>query len=64
MPWIRRNYDPFRVMLVQDSAPAHGAKKVQDFLTENFPLMVSMDIWSSNSPDLNVCDYWMYGVIE
>ena len=57
MPWIRRNYDPFKVMLVQDSAPAHGAKKVQDFLKENFPLMVPKDIWSSSSPDLNVCDY-------
>ena len=40
MPWIRRNYDPFKVMLVQDSAPAHGAKKVQDFLKENLPLSV------------------------
>ena len=39
MPWIRRNYDPFKVMLVQDSALVHGAKKVQDFLKENLPLM-------------------------
>ena len=55
MPGIRRNYDPFKVMLVQDSAPAHGAKKVRDFLKENLPLMVSKDIWPSSSPDLNVC---------
>ncbi|KAF2352619.1 hypothetical protein FHG87_016621 [Trinorchestia longiramus] len=64
MPWIRRNYDPFKVMLVQDSAPAHGAKKVQDFLKENLPLMVPKAIWPSSSPDLNVCDYWLFGVIE
>ena len=64
MPWIRRNYDPFKVMLVQDSAPAHGAKKLQDFLKENLPLMVPKDIWPSSSPDLNVCDYWLFGVIE
>ena len=64
MPWIRRNYDHFKVMLVQDSAPAHGAKKVQDFLKENLPLMVPKDIWPSSSPDLNVCDYWLFGVIE
>lgn len=51
-------------MLVQDSAPAHGAKKVQDFLKENLPLMVPKDIWPSSSPDLNVCDYWLFGVIE
>ena len=64
MPWIRRNYDPFKVMLVQDSAPAHGAKKVQDFLKENLRLMVPKDIWSISSPDLTVCDYWLFGVIE
>ena len=64
MPLIRRNYDLFKVMLVQDSAPAHGAKRVQDFLKENLPLMVPKDIWPSSSPDLNVCDYWLFGVIE
>ena len=64
LPWIRRNYDPTKVMLVQDSAPAHGAKKVQDFLKENLPLFVPKDIWPSSSPDLNVCDYWLFGVIE
>ena len=55
---------PFKVMLVQDSEPVHGAKKVQDFLKENLPLMVPKDIWPSSSPDLNVCDYWLFGVIE
>ena len=64
MLWIRRNYDPFKVMLVQDSAPAHGAKKVQDFLKENLPLMVPNDVWPSSSPDLNACDYWLFVVIE
>ena len=64
MPWIRRIYDPFKLMLVQDSAPEHGAKKVQNFLKENLPLMVPKDIWPSSSPDLNVCDYWLFGVIE
>ena len=64
MPWIRRSYDPSKVMLFQDSARAHRAKKVQDFLKENLPLMVPKDIWPSSSPDLNVCDYWLFGVIE
>ena len=26
--------------------------------------MVPKDIWPNNSPDLNVCDYWLFGVIE
>ena len=64
MPWIHRNYDPFKVMLIQDSAPVHGAKEVQDFLKENLPLMVPKGIWPSSSLDLNVCDYWLFGVIE
>ena len=55
---------PFKVMLVQDSAPTHGAKKVQDLLKESLPLMVPKDIWLSSFPDLNVCDYWLFGVIE
>ena len=38
--WIRRNYDPFKVMIIQDSAPVHGAKSVQDFLKENVHLMI------------------------
>ena len=28
------------------------------------PLMVPKDIWPGNSPNLNVCDYWLLGVIE
>ena len=26
--------------------------------------MVPKDIWPNSSPDLNVCDYWLFGVIE
>ena len=26
--------------------------------------MVSKDIWPSRSPDLNICDYWLFGVVE
>ena len=44
LPWIRTNYDSTKIMLVQDSAPAHGAKQVQTFLKENFPLFVPKDI--------------------
>jgi len=64
LPWIRKNFDPTQVMLIQDSAPAHGAKQVQAFLKENVPLFVPKDVWPSNSPDLNVCDYWLFSVIE
>ena len=64
LPWIRRCYDATKVMLVQDSAPVHGAKQVQTYLKENVPLFVLKDIWPSSSPDLNVCNYWLFSVIE
>ena len=49
MPGILRNYDPFKVMFVQDSATTHGTKKIQDFFKDNLPLMVPKYIWPSNS---------------
>lgn len=64
IPWLTRNYDLNKVMLVQDSAPAHASLRVQDFLSRRIPLYVPKDIWPPNSPDLNPCDFWMWGVIE
>ena len=64
LPWIHRNYNATKVMLVQDSVPAHKAKQVQTCLKENLPLFVLKNIWPSSSSDLNVCDYWLFSVIE
>ena len=64
LSWIHRYYNATKVMLVQNSVPAHGAKQVQTYLKENLPLFVPKDIWPSSSPDLNVCDYWLLSVIE
>ena len=64
LPWIIRHYDRTQVMFVQDSAPAHGSRTVQDYLKQKMPLFVPKDMWPSSSPDLNPCDYWMWGVIE
>ena len=64
MPWITKYNDPQRIMFVQDSAPAHGSKKVQKYLKENLPLFFRQDTWPSSSPDFNPCDYWMWSVIE
>ena len=64
IPWMMKHYDLDKVMLVQDSAPAHASHRVQDFLERRIPLYVPKDIWPSNSPDLNPCDFWMWGVLE
>ena len=52
LPWIKKNYDPMKVMFIQDSAPAHGSKTVQKFLKRELPLFVPSTIWPSSSPDL------------
>ena len=62
--WMMAYYDLSTVMLVQDFAPFHAFQRVQDFLSRRIPLNVPKDIWPSNSPDLNPCDFWMWGVVE
>ena len=64
LPWIKKNYDPMKVMFIQDSAPAHGSKTVQKFLKKELPLFVPSTISPSSSPDLNPCDYWLWGDVE
>ena len=53
LPWIIENYDPKHVMFVQDSAPAHGARTVQEFLKKQLPLFVWKDV-----------DYWLWSKVE
>ena len=53
-----------KVMFIQDSAPAHGSKTVQTFLKREIPLFVPSNIWPSSSPDLNPCEYWLWGDVE
>ena len=64
LPWIKKNYGPMKVMFIQDSVPAHGSKTVQKFLKRELPLFVPSTIWPSSSPDLNPCDYWLWGNVE
>ena len=47
LPWIKKNYDPIKVMFIQDSAPAHGSKTVQTFLKREIPLFIPSNIWPS-----------------
>ena len=64
LPWMAKYYDLKKVTLVQDSAPAHASRRVQDFLSRKIPLYVPKDTWPPNSPDLNPCDFWMWSAIE
>ena len=65
LPWTRRNFDLNQVMLIQESAPAHCAKQVQDFLKKIFLHFVLKNVWPSCCwIDLNARSYYLFGAIE
>lgn len=47
----------------QDGAPSHTAAETQTWLRDNFPDFISKDQWPPNSPDLNVLDYCVWGML-
>ena len=57
LPWMTKYYDLKKITLVQDSAPAHASRRVQDFLSRRISLYVPKDTWPPNSLDLNPCDF-------
>jgi hypothetical protein len=48
----------------QDSAPAHTAKKTLELLKFKVPNFWRPNTWPSNSPDLNPCDFYLWGRVE
>ncbi|QQP54446.1 Transposable element tcb2 transposase [Caligus rogercresseyi] len=62
-PWIdeKASGDVYngRYLFQQDSAPAHKAKKTQEWLQANVPCFLGPPDMSSNSPDLNPMDYYI-----
>lgn len=64
MPWMNEVAEGKLYTFQQDSAPAHKAKIVQDFLRQNTPDFWTPDFWPANSPDLNPCDFYLWGRIE
>ncbi len=58
MPWLEENVEgPY--IFIQDSAPAHKAKKTLKLLADRMHTFWEPTTWPSNSPDLNVLDYYM-----
>ncbi|QQP48772.1 Transposable element tcb1 transposase [Caligus rogercresseyi] len=48
----------------QDGAPAHTSNLVQNWCLENLDMVWSKEFWPSSSPDLNLCDYYLWGILE
>ena len=48
----------------QDSSPPHKVKLTLEWMAENFRDHVTPDIWLPSSPDLNLMDYYVWGILE
>jgi len=64
VPWEKQVSNKRHFTFQQDGAPAHYAKKVQDFLSANVPQFWSKEIWPHSSPDANPSDYYVWSVCE
>ena len=58
--WIKKNYDPVKVMCIQDSAPAHVSNTVQNILKRELLVLAPWNIWHSCSPDLYSCSFFLW----
>ncbi len=58
-PWMDDVANGRKYTFQQDSAPAHKAKKTQQWLQDNVPHFCTPQVWPPNSPDLNPCDYYL-----
>ncbi|KAJ4451915.1 hypothetical protein ANN_03393 [Periplaneta americana] len=63
-----RNCD-HTIIFTQDGATPHVARQVKDLLRETFSNdhIISRqfpDAWPSRSPDLNPCDFWLWGYLK
>ena len=64
LSWIKKIYDPMKVVSVQDSTPAHGSKTVRTFLKRELLLFVPSTVSYSSSSDFNLCNYCIWGDVE
>ena len=57
------NLMPGNFIFQQDGAPAHTARRTQDWLALNCPEFIQKDEWPPNSPDLNPLDFHVWGAM-
>ena len=69
MPELRRIRKVRSTIFMQDGAPTHISTDVKDFLKGQFGdrRVISRhfpQFWPPRSPDLNPCDYWLWGHVQ
>lgn len=64
LPWAQKHFKNRRWSFQQDSASAHGAKKTQEWMTENVPAFIAKEESPQSSPDLNPVDFAVWSILE
>jgi inhibitor of nuclear factor kappa-B kinase subunit alpha len=64
LPWAQQTFPNVPYMFQQDGAPSHTARSVQEFCKENFHDFLAKEEWPAASPDLNPCDFFLWGWLE
>ena len=67
IPWMKEvalAHGDVPFIFQQDSAPAHRAKKTQEFLKEQGVKFWTPQEWPPNSPDLNPLDYAIWSIVQ
>ena len=63
-PWAQNHFGNRIWCFMQDGAPAHKARTVQDWCKANFPDFIDFNQWPPSSPDLNPMDFSVWSVLE
>ena len=64
LPWLEANYPDGNYIFQQDSAPAHRAKKTQEWMEKNLANFWPWSLWPPAAPDNNPLDYAVWGLLD